>query len=367
MKKNHIRTLLLLVFLQFSLNATTYEWRASVSKNTAYVNEAIYLSYVCEFSDRAELYAVEFKPLKKDENATIVMLSETSKIEDGKKILLYEFVAFAHKAQDMAFEFEATMKKTTKESIENTIIGRDNGKYAEYKKEKIKQKKLEVEIQETQTPLVGDLELKIKKDGADVKAFTPYHLEVKIEGIGDFEALKPLVFEIEGVKIFSEKPIKKFELTKKGYRGVWSQKFAFVGEKEFKIKPFSIEYFDLKTKQKKELRFDGILVNVAEGYKKEELLDAESKTETLFKREYLYYLFTFVAGFLVAKIRLVFKKKVQKDNELYVKIQDSSSLEELMILLVAYNPEKYNELILKIENNELKKLSEVKKIIKCSF
>jgi len=362
MKKNHIKIVLLFLFLQLSLNATTYEWSASTNKKRAYVNEAIYLSYECVFSDRAELYAVEFNPLKKDENLTIVMLSETSKVEDGKKILLYEFVAFVHKAQKMAFEFETTMKKTTKESIENTVIGRDNGKYAEYKKEKIKQKKLEVEILETQTALVGDLELKIKKDKEEVKALNPYHLEVKIEGIGDFEALSPLAFEIEGVKLFSEKPIKKFELTKEGYQGVWSQKFAFVAEKDFTIKPFSIGYFDLKTQEKKELRFDGVFVHVKEGYKKEELLDKKHKTQSFFKREYFYYLLTFIVGFLLAKIQFR-KKDASREDSFCTKVKNANSLNALSILLVIQNAEKYKSLISQIEDGELSSLQKCKKLI----
>ena len=362
MKKNHTKILLLLCLFWLNLEATTYEWKAYVNKEKAYVNEAIYFSYRCEFSDRAELYAVEFNPVRNDENATIVMLSERSKIEDGKKILLYEFVAFSHRPDAIVFAFEALMKKTTKESIENTVIGRDNRKYAEYQTTLFKQKELTVEIFDTQTPLVGSLKMEIKKNKPEVKSLTPYHLEIKLSGVANFDALEAFSFTMDGVRVFSEKPIQNLELTKDGYKGVWSQKFAFVGENDFKIAPFSIVYFDLVSKEKKELRFDGADVGVLEGYKREELLDEEPESKYALKIEYLYYLLTFVAGFLAAKIEFK-RKRAQKESGFCAKIKNASSLDTLCVLLVMQDAQKYESIILQIQNKELASLQKSKKLI----
>jgi hypothetical protein len=362
MKKNLIKTLLLLFVLQLQLGASTYEWKASINKEKAYVNEAIYLKYVCEFSDRAELYAVEFNPVKSNENMTVVMLSETSKIEDGRKRLLYEFVAFVHKASKASFEFETLMKKTTKESIENTVIGRDNGKYAEYQIKKLKQKKLTVDILETPTPLVGSLKMDVKKDKPEIKSLTPYHLELKIKGIGDFEALQALDFDMKDVKVFSEKPMRSLKLTQNGYQGEWSQKFAFVSEKAFTINPISIDYFDPVSHEEKNLRFDGVSVNVLEGYKPEELLDDVKQNKYIFKWEYLYYLFTFIAGYLIAQIKFKRKSSNQEDG-FCKKVKNANSLDELSILLIMKDSKKYDALILQIQNGELTSLQKSKKLI----
>jgi len=352
MKKNLIRTLVVLLFFSLELGATTYKWSASISKEKAYVNEAVYLRYECRFSDRAELYAVEFNPLRDNIEEEIVILSETSHIEDGKKVLIYEFVAFIHKAKEMELSFDATMKKTNRESIENTVIGRDNGEYAEYKKEKIKLPILKVDVLDTAVPLVGKLSMRIEREAEELESLTPYHLQVILEGETDFAMLKPLEFTIDGVKVFSEVPLKDIELSEDGYRGAWSQKFAFVSEKDFTIPAFKIEYFDLVKKEIKYLEFEGVDIKLIPGYKPEELLDEKNQAELKFTWEYLYYVFAFIAGFFIAKID--FKKaKSEKEQPFCEKVEAIESLKELSVFLVLQKGDKYENIIRSIEKNEL--------------
>lgn len=358
------KKIVLFAFFLFSMElfASSYVWSLSANKERAYVNEAIYLSYVCEFSDRAELYAVEFDPIKSDENLTLVMLSQRSKIKDGKKRVHYEFVAFVHKEGLTHFAFEAVMKKTTQESIDNTVIGRDNGKYAEYQSTKVSLESIAVEVIKAEAPLVGAFALKIKSDTPELKALTPYHMEVRLEGVGNFASLKPLAFEIEGVKIFSEEPMQKVEIRPEGHKGFWSQKFAFVSEKDFVINPFEIVFLNPKTHKKETLRFDGVAVRIKEGYAKESLLDLQTEQSGVYKSEYLYYLLTFLTGFLVSKIKFTRKIK-QEPSTLCAKIKKVDSLEALSILLVLEDAQKYSELLHKIETKELNTLAKAKRFI----
>ena len=355
------RVILLLLLFSMELFATSYTWKVWANKESAYVNEAIYLSFVCEFSDEAQFYAVEFDPVESDENLTIKMLSERSKIEDGKKILHYEFVAFVHKAGSKEFAFEAMMKKTTKESVENTVIGRDNGKYAEYQNIKVPLRRVKVNVLESNAALVGDFRLEAKSDKAEVKALTPYHLELSVVGVGNFEALQALAFEIEGVKLFSEEPKKKLTLTPEGERGVWSQKFAFVSERDFSVEAFEIEYFHPQTRERRALKFDGVDVKVEEGYKREELLDTPTREESFFEWERLYYILSFAAGFLLAKLELTrfFKRK---EDPWRKKIQSATSLEALSILLILEDAQKYERVLKKIESKELSSLTKAKRL-----
>ena len=48
-------------------------------------------------------------------------------------------------------------------------------------------------------------------------------MQISIRGQGNFELIKPIEFKIDGVKIFSQKPIQHVELSKSGYKGEWSQ------------------------------------------------------------------------------------------------------------------------------------------------
>jgi len=356
-------SIIFLLFFNLSLFASSYEWSATANKKTAFVNEAILLNYVCSFSDRSELYTIDFNPVIENENYLIKALSEREQIVDGKRVNTFEYIAYVKRSGEMIFDFDMTMKKTNKDSIENTVLGRDNEQYEEFTSTYLKQKSLYVDVKRSESDLVGSFELEVKEGHSSVKAYEPYSLEFIIKGIGNFEKLKPLSFEIDGVKIFSQKVILKSVLKKDGEHGIWSQKFAFVSDKSFIIPVVGIEYFDIKKESKNILRFDGVKVDVLPAYTKVELLDKEQKSFE-FKLEYLYYLLTFILGFVVAKIDFKKSTKQQTKDEKFTKrVKSAKNLNELSMTLAIYNSKKYAQLILDIEKGELTSLGAAKKLI----
>lgn len=356
-------SIIFLLFLNLNLFASTYEWSASVDKKTAFVNEAILLTYVCKFSDRSELYTIDFNPVSNNEKYKIILLSEKEQIIDGKRVNSFEFIAYVKRSGMMAFDFDTVMKKTNKESIENTVLGRDNEQYEEFTSTYLKQKSLHVDIKQSEADLVGNFELEVKKGKKSVKAYAPYSLEFIIKGIGNFEKLKPIEFKIDGVKVFSQKAILKSSLKENGEHGVWSQKFAFVSDKNFVIPEIKFEYFNIDEASKKVLRFNGVHVAVTPAYIKAELLDEKLKGLE-FTREYLYYLLTFILGFIVAKISFKKEKKLQTKRELFCqKVKSTKTLEELSMLLAIDGSREYRSILLEIEKGQLSSLSVVKKLI----
>ncbi len=363
MNKNLGRFFLLFLALwQVEIFASTYVWHVEADKKTAFVNEAIYLKYSCEFSDRAELYSIDFNPVADNEEYSLKLLSQTTKVEDGKKIVLYEFVAFAKRVGEVKFDFDMAMKKSNHDSIENKIIGRDNIQVEQFSTTLLHQESIAVAIKETLTDLFGSLDMQIKKDEPKVKAYEPFHMEITLKGIGNFEALKPYEFSIVGVKVFSEIPTENVTLTKDGSSGEWSQKFAFVGDKDFEIPSFSFKYFDKNEQKIREIHFEAIKVEVSKAFSKEELIEADENEKSFLKLEYLYYLLTFIAGFLASKIKI--KKSVihTKDEIFLNKIQNAKSLEELCMLLALKDSKKYSDIILKIEKKEITSLKKAKEI-----
>jgi len=133
MRSNLCRAILtFLLFLHLESFASPYEWSGYADKSLAMTNEAIYLKYVCEYNDTAELYLIEFNPVTDNEKYKIVSLSQKERIVDGKKINTFEYLAFIKEAGNIEFLFDTTMKKTNKDSIENTVLGRDNADYEEF-------------------------------------------------------------------------------------------------------------------------------------------------------------------------------------------------------------------------------------------
>jgi len=365
MKKNLGRFLgvLLLLFIN-TLYASSYEWSLSANKDEAYVNEAIYLKYSCLYSDQAELYVIEFNPTTDNEKYRIDILREDEKIVDGKKINEYEFVLRVKQSGEFTLSLDTLMKKTNKDSIENSVLGRDNANYEEFSLYPLKQKTLHINILQAKSKIVGEFMLKVTKSKNSVDAYEPFHLTLEVDGVGDFGVFEEIEYKIDGVKVFSEPAIKKLHLTKDGESGSWKKKFAFVSDKDFTIMPFRLEYFDLISKKIKILEQEKIVVSVQEAsFSKEELLD-EKESEFEFSYEYVYYLLTFIAGFLVAKIR--FTKRVttgSKEQEFCIKIKKTKSLDELLLLLVLSNPRQYKQLIQDIESKELTSLFEAKRLI----
>ncbi|MFA6191362.1 MAG: hypothetical protein WC665_03320 [Sulfurimonas sp.] len=354
---------LFLALWHVEIFASTYVWHVEADKKAAFVNEAIYLKYSCKFSDRAELYSIDFNPVSDNEEYSLRLLSQTTKIEDGKKIALYEFVAFAKRAGEVKFDFDMAMKKSNHDSIENMVIGRDNMQREQFSITLVHQESVAIEVKETLTDLFGSLDMQIKKDELKVKAYEPFHMEITLKGVGNFDALKPYDLKIEGVKVFSQKPTENVTLTKDGLSGEWTQKFAFVGDKDFEIPATTFKYFDKNEQKIREIHFEAIKVEVSKAFTKEELIEADENEKSFLKLEHLYYLLTFIAGFLASKIKI--KKSViyTKDEIFLNKIQNAKSLEELCVLLALKDSKKYSDIILKIEKKEISSLTKAKKIL----
>ncbi len=362
-KKNLGRVFLFLYLLQLSLFASSYEWSVESSKTQAYTNEAIHLKYRCSFSDKSELYVIEFNPLTDNPEYTLELFSEKERIVDNKRTNTYEFILFVKKAGEFRLSLDTTIKKTNKDSIENGVLGRDNANYEDFSIVEYKQKSVVLDILDAHAQLVGDFQLVVKKDTPQVKAYEPYHLEVEIKGLGGFEYIKEIHWKIADTKIFTQSPTKEILLTPQGYKGVWKQKFAFVSDKDFTIPSFDIEYFDLQTKSLKKLHFEAVDVKVAKAYEPKQLLDDEEKSFS-FDISYLYYLMSFVLGFIVAKIRWKrVEKATTKEDIFREKVQKAKTIDELHILLVLENERKYKDILKKIETKELKQVSDLKRLL----
>jgi len=367
--KNNRGKILLIFLILFSYLTTVdakdkeYIWSASINKKSAFVNEAIYLKYICEFEHRAELYVIDFTP-KSTNKYKIISLSQTHKLKDNKRIQIYEYIVFAKVAGDLEFDFDVSMKKTNKDSIVNGILGRDNLQFEEFSIEVLKQKKLYVKIKKTTSKLVGKIDLEVKKDKPKVKAYEPYHMNIIIKGLGDLDTVKEFDFSGVDAKVFASEAKKTYTLTKEGYKGVWSQKFAFVSDKDFKIPKVELEYLDIKTQNIKILSQKEVNVEVTKAYTQEELLDEVDDNSFEMKNEYFYYLLSFIAGFLIAKIKFNFgRNNLENEDSFSAKVKNAKTLEELHMLIILQNTNKYKELIADIETGKLNALNEVKKLL----
>ena len=193
MKSNLTKSLLILFILfifNIQLLASTYQWYASSNKITAVINEAVYLKYTCKFSDSGELYTIDFNPTGDYKNYKIVLLTENELLEDGKRVNNYEFIAYPKVAGKLNFAFDITMKKTTQESIKFITRGRDNDRDNEdFTLSSLHQIPLTLDVKHSDSTLVGDFNLEVKKSETKIQAFEPYHLEITVTGFGNLDSI----------------------------------------------------------------------------------------------------------------------------------------------------------------------------------
>ena len=355
--------LLLLIFLELNAFASTYKWSASINKTSAVINEAVHLKYICEFSDNGELYTIDFNPVGEDEKYKIILLKESESLIDGRFTKSYEYIAYPKTVGDIAFEFDVGMKKTTQESINYTTKSRDDDRDNEdFILKLIPQKVLKLEVKHSDSKLVGQFQLEVKKDTTSIQSFEPYHLAINIKGVGNLSDIKEIKYKIDGVKVFTQKPTIDMQLTKSGEEGIWNQKFAFISEKEFKIPKVRISYYSLEDNKLKEMIVEKISLEVKKIYKKEQLLDEEETYQ--FSFEFLYYFLSFALGFLVAKIKVKKRKKDFSKEKFLEKVNNAKSLEKLIMILAMEDSKKYEEIILKVEREEVTSIRDVKKYLK---
>lgn len=365
MKKNLGKALAcLLLVWHVSLWASAYEWEATINKTQAAMNEAIYLRYLCTFEDRGELYSIDFSPKGENERYRLELLSQRDAIIEGRRVVSYEFVAFAKKSGRLIFAFDYTMKKTNERSIENVTIGRDNTQKEEFTLHAKRHKPLEIAIYDAKTPLIGDIKLHVKSQTPKLQAYEPFHVEATFEGEGSLHLVSAPIFQIANVEVFAQKPKSELALIQDGYKGSQTYAFALVSDKNFTIPRQEWVVYDPKTQKHHTLVFEAIEVEVTKGFAKEELLDAPPQEETpfVFEKEYLFYVVFFLLGYASAKI--TWKKsslKKKKNSELAQKIEDARDFDRLLTVLVLSEKEQFKMWINKIENKEVTSLKSVKR------
>jgi hypothetical protein len=102
--------------------------------------------------------------------------------------------------------------------------------------------------------LVGDFTLNVRVDKTKVKANEALNLVVEVSGYGNLEDIESFKPSISGVSTFAEKiNIDGLMLT---------QKIALVADSNYTIPPFTLLYFDPKTKTRKLLKTKKIVVEV---------------------------------------------------------------------------------------------------------
>lgn len=353
MRQNLGRVLSTVLLLTVSMlyADTPYTWSLKSNKSSAYVNEAVAIEYICDFKDEAYLYAIELHLEGESEEHRILSLGMLENTKDGKRQSIYRYVLFPKTPGQKEFAFNVLMRKTTKDSIENSVIGRDNVEDYAFSDKTVALPSVNLEVLDHKERMTGQFDLEVILDKNDVKAYEPVHLDISVRGEGDFDQIQDFELAISGVKIFSEPGEKQYKLAREGFKGEWSQKFSLVGNKNFRIDPIELVYFDIVKKERVVLHSEAFDVAVQEGYKREELLDAVDEKEDYgwWSWSYLYYLLAFISGVLTGRFIPQYKRVKNVPKGFKEEVGGCRSVKKLLTKLVMSGDRRYAPLIEKYE------------------
>jgi len=360
-------TLVLLLLTTTLFAKTTYEWSLQKDKASLYVGEAMHLEFTCSFSDEAYNYIVEFKPKKETDLYTLKALSKREHFSNNRRIKTYSYILFPKKAGSLEVSFDARMIVTTKEAIENTVLGRDNIEYIQNKGVLHPAGALKVEVKESDSTYSGTYNLAVQSDVVEIESYKSLHVRVDLEGIGNIQNIENFDLAIKSDKtahIFSDEVEQESELTTSGYRGKWTQKFSIVLEKDAQIEALSFRYFDLESQSVKEIKSEVIDIKVNKAPEVGKLLDVvEEEHGFEFNYVYLFIPFAFIVGLFTCKyLRIISSNQSLKESTFIQKVEAAENINTLAMLLVLEDEAKYKQLIEKIDTKDSKlSLSAIKK------
>jgi hypothetical protein len=354
MKRNPGRWIISIIFMAAVLSAAPYRWSASVSQKEAYLHEAVELRYLCRFDGTGALYTIDFDPPRETAAYRLKLLHESERIEGGHRINEYRFLLFPLETGKMELEFPVLMRRTTQESIENTVIGRDNVEELDFSDTAIRTPKLALDVKGHGMRLVGSYAMEREVSATEVRAYEPLHVTVTVTGEGNLDKLQPFTLEIPGAEVFSEPPERNFERSDKGLRGRWVQRFAVVASEDFILPELTLDYFDTGTKKPEKIVVPAKPIRVSAVYRPETLLDtAEEKVSWQWEWGYLYYLLTFVSGFLIGKWGGFGAKKERGEGGFESRVRAAKTHGELAVVLAMRDDPRFENLIEALEEEQV--------------
>ena len=305
------RLFLSLVFAISSLWSATFT--LELDKKRALLNQAVLATFTLKYK-KGELIKYDFQEPSFKNFFSKKLKVQTIK-ENGYVYVKYSYLIFAKKSAILTI-LPQSIKVAKREAKTNFII---------WSTLSTRPKKLEVNP--SPSLIVGDFKLDVVTNKTTFKKDEPIYLNIKLEGIGNIDAIKPFKLKTKGVILFSSKPILKYSFNNKP-KVEFIQKITILANKNFTIEPISFSYYNPEIAMQERLQSKAINI----------------KVETPFNyKKYLYMMMGFLFGVLFVAISLKYKKSKRVVSELEQKIKNAKNQKEL-----------YNILLPHINNKELK-------------
>jgi hypothetical protein len=243
------------------------------------------------------------------------------------------------------------MEHTTKESIENTVIGRDNVEDFDFTAKTVRLPAVSVTVAGQPETFVGHFSLRAEAGSRETDPFSPVQVKVSLEGYGNLDRLTDFNLSVPGATVFTDGLQRRYRLDDEGFRGTLTQQFAVVADGNFTIPPFSLRYYDTVKRKVVVLKTPAIPVTVRPLPRPETLLDApgpEAERDGI-GWGWLNVLLAFVAGVAVGRYLLTDPEEEERRTPLKKRLRRCKDPAKFAAYLAMADVDAYAETIEAIE------------------
>lgn len=262
--KNPGRYLILFLLLCTLVSAKTerpFQFRMEAEKQSAYVGEPIRITFTFSYPVDTQIAEANFAPPTFHDFWTKPGKKVPNKIENGRHLYRLLYIVTPQRAGQLEIEPARMDIGILKTRQKNTL-----------RMERVKWKSifsnpltLDVKPLPQNTTLFGAYTLSARVDKNVTSANEPVNLTVTVEGSGNLEEIGEFSIHSNQAAVYADKPkiTTRFEngLTK----GEFSQKFAFISDRNFTIPALSLTFFDAKKKSVRTIKTAPITITVENG------------------------------------------------------------------------------------------------------
>jgi hypothetical protein len=356
-----ILLLLTIPILLFS-DIKQVEFTLSANKTSAYIKEALEITFVANQLDHTDVMFFFLEPIKSEEYEIKLLHKKTTELSYHNYTTTFTYLLFPLKAKHILVDFDFVIKVASDEAIAQVYQGgRDNTKWIDTIDRHIPIKPLNIDVKELpkDIDLVGDFTLNSKLLKSEITQYDAANITYKLTGTGYKNKDLNIINDIKNTTIFSQINDSSNTLTKDGYKISRQFNYAIVSKETFTIPIVELKAFSPKKNRFYTLKSDAKEIKVTKLDISSLTDEKDSPKEEHINSEFLQNIITailiFLSGYFTAKFEpyLIFKVKKSARFQDIKEAKDENSL--ILILLNSYNKKDISVFVDELERLKYKK------------
>jgi len=346
MKKNlgKIFLLLLLPILLYG-QAELATQTLSANKKSAYVKEAIEITFKAVQKDHENVMFFFLEPRLRDDFEITLLNKTTEKVGYHDYITTFTYLLFPLKAERLQVDFDYTIKTASDDAVAQVYIGsRDNVKWIDTVDTVMPTQSITFDIKALpeDIELVGDFKLKSSLQSSTIDQFSTAQIVYTLNGVGyvnkGFSPLK----KITNVTAFEDIHDRTFRSTKNGHVLEREYLYALSADDNFTIHKIDIKAYSPRTKSFYTLHGKAYPITVRKIDPNTLLDDKEvpkaEEFDIVWIMDTVMGMVIFIAGFVTAKLSENLSRKWFTREKKFEDIKNSHDAKSLLAVMVrSYN------------------------------